>query len=67
MLIDKENLKLKKMPFRLIKEKCHIFNPGIANFQPFVLDEMRTLWFHYLQKGVPYVTEEITNFKLSWN
>jgi hypothetical protein len=57
--LDRENLELKKTPFRLIKEKCHIFDPQIANFQPFILDEMRTLWFHYLQKGVPYVTDEL--------
>ena len=58
--LDRENLELKKTPFRLIKEKCHIFNPGISNFQPFILDEMKTLWPHYLQKSVPYVADELT-------
>lgn len=59
--LDRENLELKKTPFRLIKEKCHIFDPGIANFQPFILDEMKTLWPHYLQKSVPYVADELMN------
>ncbi len=58
--LDRENLETKKTPFRLIKEKCHIFDPKIANFQPFILDEMKTLWFHYLQKSVPYVTDELS-------
>jgi len=58
--LDRENLKLKKTPFRLIKEKCHIFDPAIANFQPFILDEMKTLWIpHYFQKSVPYVADEL--------
>jgi len=58
--LDRENLELKKTPFRLIKEKCHILDPGIANFQPFILDEMKTLWPDYLQKSVPYVADELT-------
>ena len=63
--LDRENLKLKKTPFQLIKEKCHIFDPTIANFQPFILDEMRTLWIpHYLQKSVPYVADELIEVKL---
>jgi len=58
--LDRENLELKKTPFRLIKEKCHIFDLQIANFQPFILDEMKTLWIpHYLQKNVPYVADEL--------
>lgn len=57
--LERENLKLKKTPFQLIKEKCHIFNPEIANFQPFILDEMKTLWSDYLQKSVPYVGDEL--------
>jgi len=57
--LERENLKLKKTPFRLIKEKCHILDTEIANFQPFILDEMRTLWPHYSQKSVPYVADEL--------
>lgn len=58
--LDREILKLKKTPFILIKEKCQIFEPGIANFQPFVLDEMRTLVIpHYLQKSVLYVANDL--------
>lgn len=59
--LDRENLETKKTPFRLIKEKCQILDPGIANFPPFILDEMRTRWIpHYLQKSVPYVADEIS-------
>ena len=58
---DREILKLKKTPFALIKEKCHIFNPKIINFQPFILNEMKTFWKpHYQQKSVPYVADELT-------
>ena len=65
--LDRENLKLKKTPFQLIKEKCHIFDPTIANFQPFILDEMRTLWIpHYLQKSVPYVADELKRLFFFW-
>jgi hypothetical protein len=39
--LNRENLETKKSPFRLIKEKCHIFDPNIANFQPFILDEIK--------------------------
>lgn len=58
--LEREKLEIKKTPFRLIKEKCQILDPGIANFQPFILDEMRTLWPNYLQKSVPYVTDELS-------
>jgi len=46
----------------LIKEKCHIFNPEIANFQPFILDEIKTLWSDYLQKSVPYIADELIRY-----
>ena len=65
--LDRENLELKKTPFRLIKEKCHILNPAIANFQPFILDEMKTLWPDYLQKSVPYVADELSSYIFSKN
>jgi len=59
--LEREILQLKKTPFQLIKEKCHIFDPEIANFQPFILNEMKTFWIpHYLQKSVPYVADELT-------
>ena len=57
--LERENLQLKKTPFRLIKEKCYIFDPTIASFQPFILDEMKTFWPNYLQKSVPYVADEL--------
>ena len=57
--LERENLQLKKTPFRLIKEKCYIFDPAIASFQPFILDEMKTFWPNYLQKSVPYVADEL--------
>jgi transposase InsO family protein len=61
--IERENLKLKKTPYQLIKEKCHILNPKILNFQPFILDEMQTYFIpHYQQKSIPYVADEIKDY-----
>ena len=35
-------------------------NPKIVNFQPFILDEMRTYWIpHYQKQSVPYAADEI--------
>jgi hypothetical protein len=31
--LERENLKLKKTPFQIVKEKCAIYDPGIVNFQ----------------------------------
>jgi transposase len=58
--LERENLKLKKTPFQIVKEKCAIYDPGIVNFQPFILDEVRTYWIpHYQKQSVPYVADEI--------
>jgi transposase len=58
--LERENLKLKKTPFQIVKEKCAIYDPGIVNFQPFILDEVRTFWIpHYQKQSVPYVADEI--------
>jgi transposase len=60
--LERENLKLKKTPFQIVKEKCAIYDPGIVNFQPFILDEVRTFWIpHYQKQSVPYVADEIIN------
>jgi len=60
--IERGNLKLKKTPYQLIKEKCHILDPKILNFQPLILDEMQTYFTpHYQQKSIPYVADEINN------
>jgi hypothetical protein len=58
--LERENLKLKKTPFQIVKDKCAIYDPGIVNFQPFILDEVRTFWIpHYQKQSVPYVADEI--------
>lgn len=63
--LERENLKLKKTPFQIVKEKCAIYDPGIVNFQPFILDEVRTYWIpHYQKQSVPYVADEISGVGL---
>jgi hypothetical protein len=61
--LERENLKLKKTPFQIVKEKCAIYDPGIVNFQPFILDELTFRYsfsitkflFIYPRSNVPHV------------
>ena len=57
--LQRKKLADKKSPLMLIKEKCHIDNPAIGDFKPFVLDSMQTFSYHYLWQGVPNVGDEV--------
>jgi transposase len=57
--LKRKRLEDKKSPFHLIKEKCHIFDTQIANFKPYILDEVNAWSYHYKQKSVRYVADEV--------
>jgi len=57
--LERKKIENKKSPMRMIKEKCHIFDVAIGDFQPFVLDSMKTYSHHYSSVGVPYVGDEV--------
>ena len=57
--LDRKRLSDKKSPMMLIKEKCRIFDASVGDFQPFVLDSMKTYSHHYIWQGVPYVGNEV--------
>lgn len=59
--LERANLETKKTPFELIKQKTGILDPGIGDWQPWLLDEMKTYFIpHYQLKSVPYVADEVT-------
>jgi len=57
--LDRKKIADKKSPIMLIKEKCGIFDTLIGDFKPFILDEVKTLAYHYQWQGVPHVGDEV--------
>lgn len=57
--LKRKQIETKKNPFMFVKQKCHIFNEDIGNFQPLILNDMETFMECYRQKSVRYVADEI--------
>ena len=53
--LKRKKLSNRKSPMMLIREKCRILDVSITDFQPFMLDSMRTFSYHYVFQSVPYV------------